>query len=76
MLDNSLDFSGVCTTPVTKSKRDILPGECLAGFEVSLKVQGWWKGGVAWWDLANMWYFLVVWLLARACEQRAAWSQG
>ncbi|KAK2524614.1 Cpeb1, partial [Columba guinea] len=24
MLDNSLDFSGVCTTPVTKSKRDIL----------------------------------------------------
>lgn len=27
MLDNSLDFSGVCTTPVTKSKRDILPGD-------------------------------------------------
>ncbi|XP_065497666.1 cytoplasmic polyadenylation element-binding protein 1 isoform X2 [Caloenas nicobarica] len=24
MLDNSLDFSGVCTTPVTRSKRDIL----------------------------------------------------
>lgn len=27
MLDNSLDFSGVCTTPVTKSKRDILQGD-------------------------------------------------
>lgn len=26
MLDNSLDFSGVCTTPVTKSKGDTLPG--------------------------------------------------
>ncbi|RLW03798.1 hypothetical protein DV515_00006227 [Chloebia gouldiae] len=25
MLDNSLDFSGVCTTPVTKSKCDTLP---------------------------------------------------
>ncbi|XP_014817101.1 PREDICTED: cytoplasmic polyadenylation element-binding protein 1 isoform X1 [Calidris pugnax] len=25
MLDNSLDFSGVCTTPIRKSKRDILP---------------------------------------------------
>lgn len=29
MLDNSLDFSGVCTTPVTKSKCDILPGDGL-----------------------------------------------
>lgn len=27
MLDNSLDFSGVCTTPVTKSKCDTLPGD-------------------------------------------------
>ncbi|XP_072201745.1 cytoplasmic polyadenylation element-binding protein 1 isoform X3 [Excalfactoria chinensis] len=25
MLDNSLDFSGVCTTPITKSKHDVLP---------------------------------------------------
>lgn len=29
MLDNSLDFSGVCTTPVAKSKRDILPGDVM-----------------------------------------------
>ncbi|PKU34014.1 hypothetical protein llap_15682 [Limosa lapponica baueri] len=29
MLDNSLDFSGVCTTPIRKSKRDILPGNAL-----------------------------------------------
>lgn len=27
MLDNSLDFSGVCTTPITKSKREALPGD-------------------------------------------------
>ncbi|NWZ43206.1 CPEB1 protein, partial [Brachypodius atriceps] len=27
MLDNSLDFSGVCTTPVTKSRCDTLPGD-------------------------------------------------
>ncbi|XP_061451439.1 cytoplasmic polyadenylation element-binding protein 1 isoform X3 [Rhineura floridana] len=25
MLDNSLDFSGVCTTPITKERRDLLP---------------------------------------------------
>uniref|UniRef100_A0A8C3FET0 Cytoplasmic polyadenylation element binding protein 1 n=1 Tax=Chrysemys picta bellii TaxID=8478 RepID=A0A8C3FET0_CHRPI len=25
MLDNSLDFSGVCTTPITKGRRDLLP---------------------------------------------------
>ncbi|NXG45144.1 CPEB1 protein, partial [Psilopogon haemacephalus] len=27
MLENSLDFSGVCTTPATKSKRDVPPAD-------------------------------------------------
>ncbi|KYO25306.1 cytoplasmic polyadenylation element-binding protein 1 isoform B [Alligator mississippiensis] len=30
MLDNSLDFSGVCTTPITKGKRDLLSGDFFA----------------------------------------------
>lgn len=70
MLDNSLDFSGVCTTPVTKSKRDILQGDVFAGFKMNLRVWGWQKQGVAWWDLVNTWWWetSVVWLLACACE--------
>lgn len=40
MLDNSLDFSGVCTTPVTKSKRDILPGDVFGWVGGKLAGQG------------------------------------
>lgn len=40
MLDNSLDFSGVCTTPVTKSKRDVLPGDVFGWVRGEFEGQG------------------------------------
>ncbi|KAK2539134.1 Cpeb1 [Columba livia] len=39
MLDNSLDFSGVCTTPVTKSKRDILQVFCVCENLVGINLE-------------------------------------
>lgn len=45
MLDNALDFSGVCTTPVTKSKRDILPGDVFGWVQGELEDLGLVEGG-------------------------------
>jgi len=46
ILDNSLDFSGVCTTPVTKSKRDILPGDVFGWDQGKLEDLGLAEGGI------------------------------